>query len=131
MFANGAGDRCSIPGRVIPKILKKSYLIPPCLTLIIIRNGSRVKWSNPLHLSVVAIEKGAFGSPSTSHQLYLMVYSKTVFSLEFGSARNIGSHYHHQVAVTARIPLSFSLDSPLSSITAGRFSKLHPVLSQS
>ena len=46
--------------------------MPPCLTLSIIRYVSRVKWSNPgkgvappLHLGVVAIEKGAFGSPST------------------------------------------------------------------
>ena len=42
------------------------------LTLSIIRYESRVKWSNPgkgvapfLHLGVVAIEKGAFGSPLT------------------------------------------------------------------
>ena len=27
--------------------LKKWYLIPPCLTLSIIKYGSRVKWSNP------------------------------------------------------------------------------------
>ena len=27
--------------------LKKWYLVPPCLTLSIIRYGSRVKWSNP------------------------------------------------------------------------------------
>ena len=27
--------------------LKKWYLMPPCLTLSIIRHGSRVKWSNP------------------------------------------------------------------------------------
>ena len=27
--------------------LKKWYLIPPCLTLSIIRYVSRVKWSNP------------------------------------------------------------------------------------
>ena len=55
------------------QILKKWYLMPPCLTLKIIRYGSRVKWSNPrerssapsLHLGVVAIEKGAFGLPST------------------------------------------------------------------
>ena len=52
--------------------LKKWYLMPPCLTLSIIRYGSRVKQSNPgkeqrppLHLGVVAIEKGAFGLPST------------------------------------------------------------------
>ena len=45
--------------------LKKWYFIPPCLTLSIIRYVSRVKWRKewrpPLHLSVVAIEKGAFG----------------------------------------------------------------------
>ena len=46
--------------------------MPPCITLSIIRQGSRVKWRNPgkgvapsLHLGVVAIEKGTFGSPST------------------------------------------------------------------
>ena len=43
---NGPGDRGSIPGRVIPKT-QKWYLMPPCLTLSIIRHGSRVKWSNP------------------------------------------------------------------------------------
>ena len=36
----------SIPGRVIPKT-QKWYLIPPCLTLSIIRNVTKVKWSNP------------------------------------------------------------------------------------
>ena len=55
--------------------LKKWYLISPCLTLSIIRYISRVKWSNPENgiaptsthprLGVVAIEKGAFGSPLT------------------------------------------------------------------
>ena len=52
--------------------LKKWFLMLPCLTLSIIRYGSRVKWGNPRkrvrpswHLSVLAIEKGAFGSPST------------------------------------------------------------------
>ena len=38
-----------------------------CLTLSIIRYGSRVKWVNTsLRLGVVAIEKGAFGSHSTT-----------------------------------------------------------------
>ena len=46
VFANGPGDLGSILGRVIPKT-QKWYLIPPCLTLSIIRYGSRVKWSNP------------------------------------------------------------------------------------
>ena len=41
LFANGPEDRGSIPGRVIPKT-QKWYLIPPALTLIIIRYGLRV-----------------------------------------------------------------------------------------
>ena len=32
---------------IIPKTKKKWYLMLPCLPLSIIRNGSRVKWSNP------------------------------------------------------------------------------------
>ena len=36
VFANGPGDRDSIPDRVIPKT-EKWYLIPPCLALSIIR----------------------------------------------------------------------------------------------
>ena len=41
MFANGPGDRSSIPDRSIPET-QKWYLIPPCLTLNIIRYESRV-----------------------------------------------------------------------------------------
>ena len=73
VFANGRGDQGPISGRVIPKTKKKWYLMPPCLTVSIIRYVSRVMWSNPgigvapsLHLGVVAIEKGAFGSPLTT-----------------------------------------------------------------
>ena len=47
VFANGSGDWGSIPGRDIQKTFKKWYLIPPCLTLSIIRYVSRVKRSNP------------------------------------------------------------------------------------
>ena len=66
VFTNGPGDPDSIVGRVIPKI-QKCYLIPPCLTLSTVRYISRVKWSNPwkIHLGIVAIENGAFGSLST------------------------------------------------------------------
>ena len=39
VFANGQGNLGSIPGRVIPKT-QKWYLMPPCLTLSIIRYGS-------------------------------------------------------------------------------------------
>ena len=57
--------------------------MPPCLTLSIISYASRVKWSNPvkgvvpsLHLGVVAIEKGAFRSPSTMVSNLLLLYLK-------------------------------------------------------
>ena len=58
--------------------LKKWYLMPPCLTLSIIRQGSRVKWSNlregvvPFPTPrVVAIEQGAFWLPTLLYLLYI------------------------------------------------------------
>ena len=70
-FANGLGDQGSVVVESYQR-LKKWFLMPPCLALSIIRLASRVKWSNPgkelrppLHLGVVAIKKGAFGTPST------------------------------------------------------------------
>ena len=71
IFVSGAGDWISILGRVIPKT-QKWYLMPPCLTLRIMYSSkvSGAIWEKelrpPLHLIVVAIEKGAFGSPSSS-----------------------------------------------------------------
>ena len=47
VFANGLGDLGSISRLSHTKKLKKWYLMPPCLTLSIIRYGSRVKWRNP------------------------------------------------------------------------------------
>ena len=70
VFANGSGDLGSIPGQVIPKT-QKWYLMPPCLTLSIIRYGSRVKWSNPGEEGVASLTpwcyryRKTFGSPST------------------------------------------------------------------
>ena len=65
--------------------LKKWYLMPACLTLNIIRYGSRVKWSNlwkgvapPIHLGVVAIEKGAFKPPSSMATNFTFTYSEDV-----------------------------------------------------
>ena len=55
--ASGPVDRGSIPGRVRQKT-KKWYLMSPCLTLSIIRYGSRVKRSNPGNGEV----------PSSTHQ---------------------------------------------------------------
>ena len=70
VFANGPGDRDSIPGRVI-SMTQKWYFMPPCLTqhykVRIKREVEQSQeWSStPLHLGVVAIEKGALVSPST------------------------------------------------------------------
>ena len=61
VFANGPGDRGSIPGRVIPKTQK--MLLDAALfntQHYKVRIKSKVEQSR-----VVAIEKEAFGSPST------------------------------------------------------------------
>ena len=71
VFGNGLEDLCSISDRVISKtqklVLDASLLITRHYKVWI--NG---KWSNPrkgavhfLHLGVVAIERGTFGSIST------------------------------------------------------------------
>ena len=71
VFANGPVDLGSIPGRVIPKTLKM-VLDTTLLNTQHYKVLFKVKWSNPGNgvapsptLGVVAIEKGAFGSPST------------------------------------------------------------------
>ena len=80
VFANGPGDRDSILSRVLPKT-QKWYLIPPCLTLSILRCGWRVKWSNPgkvivpsLHLDEVAIKKRPLGLLSTTAANFTLFY---------------------------------------------------------
>ena len=72
VFAKGPGDLGSVPGRVIPKtqkiVLDASLLNTQHYKVRIKRKveQSRKRTSAlPLHLGVVAIEKGAFGSPST------------------------------------------------------------------
>ena len=67
MFANGQRDPSSILGRVIPKTIKW-YLDTSLLNSQHYKNPekSRERSSTPLHLGVVAIEKGAFGSPLTT-----------------------------------------------------------------
>ena len=72
VFANGPGDLGSIPGRVIPKTLKMELDTSLLNTQHYkVRFKGKVEqsweWSSapPLHLGVVAIEKGAFVSPST------------------------------------------------------------------
>ena len=83
VFANGPRDLRSILRRVIPKTLK---MVLDASLLNTQHYKVRIKGkveqsrerSNPvtLHLSVVAIEKGAFGSPSTEgRQLYFLLTS--------------------------------------------------------
>ena len=69
VFANGSGDRGSIPDRVLPKTQK---LVLDAVLLNTQHYKVRIKgkmeqsreWgSTLLHLGVVAIEKGAFWSP--------------------------------------------------------------------
>ena len=66
VFANGKSQVESY------QRFKKWYLMPPSLTLSIIRIRGKLEhsreWSSalPLHLGVVAIKKGPFGSPSTT-----------------------------------------------------------------
>ena len=67
MFANGLGDRGSVPGRAIPKTQKKKIVLDAALLSIQhykVRTNGKVKqsWERNNALSVVAIEKGAFGS---------------------------------------------------------------------
>ena len=81
VFANCVGDQVQSQVDSYQR-LKKWYLMAPYLTFSIIRYGSRVKWSNLgngvvlslLHLSVVAVEKGAFGSPSTMVTNFTLLY---------------------------------------------------------
>ena len=73
--------------------LKKWYLMPLCLTLSIIRHGSRIKWGNPGKgaapsptPSVVAIEKGASRSPSATvaNFTFSYIWLETYYSFIFG-----------------------------------------------
>ena len=73
VFANGPGGLVSIPGRVIPKtfkmILDTSWLNTQLYNVRIKGKVEQsMERSSPLllHLGVVAIEKGAFWSPSTT-----------------------------------------------------------------
>ena len=73
VFANGPGDKGSIPYRVIPKT-QKWYLISPCLTFSIIRYRSRIKWSNQ--------KKGV--APSSTPQCCSYWKGSLWFALEYG-----------------------------------------------
>ena len=66
VFANGLGDLGSIPCQVILKT-QEIVLDATLLNTLHYKVGIKGKVERPpLRLSVVAIEKGAFGSPSTT-----------------------------------------------------------------
>ena len=72
VFANGPRDLRSVPGRVIPKTLKMvldASLLHTQHYKVRIKGKleqSMERSSAPLHLGIVVIGKGAFGSPSTT-----------------------------------------------------------------
>ena len=88
---------CQWPGRSTfspwlshTKDWKKWYLIPSCLTLCILRYGSRVSGAiqgkelhRPQHLSVVVIERGAFGSPSIPVTKFTFIKENSILFLMF------------------------------------------------
>ena len=81
VFANGAGDLSSIPGRVIPKTQKMvvdASLLNTQHYKVRIKGKVEQGVVPPLHLDVVAIEKGAFGLPSTmvANFTYLLTLGK-------------------------------------------------------
>ena len=91
MFANGPEDRGSIPPRIIPKT-QKMVLDAALLNTQYYKVRINVKQSNQwngvtpsLHLDVVAIEKGAFKSPSTTvanftTYIYIYIYIIIIIS---------------------------------------------------
>ena len=84
VFANGPKDLGSISVRVIPKTLKivlDTALLNTQQYKVHIKESRAIKEKEshpPLHLDVVAIEKGAFWSPLTTiaNFTYLCVYTK-------------------------------------------------------
>ena len=81
VFTNGSGHRSSIPSRVI-RNTQKILLHAAFLSIqhYKVRVKSKVEesreWSSApsLHLGVVAVEKGAFGSPSIKVANFFKIY---------------------------------------------------------
>ena len=72
VFANGPGDQGSIPGRLKPKTQKMVLNAAELSTQhykvrILAKVQQSREWSSalPIHLGIVATEKGALGSPLT------------------------------------------------------------------
>ena len=84
VFANGPGDLGSIPGRVIPKTLKMVLDTTLLNTQHYkVRFKGKVEqsweWSSALpYTLVVAIEKRAFGSPSTMVANFTYLHAQVI-----------------------------------------------------
>ena len=88
VFASGSRDRGSIPGRVIPKtqkiLLGAGFLNTQHYKVWIkgkVKQPSERSSVLPQHLGVVAIEKGAFGSPSTKDANFTYLYISLLLQL--------------------------------------------------
>ena len=111
--------------------LKKWYLMPPGLTLSIIRYGSRVKWSNP--------GKGIVPTPTPWCRGGALSKKGLRITLDYGcqqleSVRKLSVfdwYHHHHVVPLAQISLTLSRHFSLSFIASGESSGLHPVSSHS
>ena len=89
VFANGPANQGSITGRVIRKnqkmVLDASLLNTPHYKVWI---KGKVEQSRErssilrLHLDVVAIEKGAFGSPSTKVTNFTYIHNVTYYDIQ-------------------------------------------------
>ena len=90
VFVNGPGDQGSILGRVIPKT-QKMVLGAALLSTqhYKVRIKGKVEQSResssalPLHLIVVAIEKEAFGSPSTEVANFTFYFISALIFAEY------------------------------------------------
>ena len=81
VFTNGPGDRGSVPGRVIPKtqkVVHDAALLSTQYNKVRIKDKVEQSWEwscpPPLHLGVVAIQKGVFGTPSTKVANFTYIY---------------------------------------------------------
>ena len=95
VFTNGPGDRGSIPGQVIPKTQKMVLDVALLNTQHYkVRIKGKVdqsrEWSSAL-LGVVAIEKGAFRSPSTMVANFTSKDKFFFFPFEVWSCSNMAS----------------------------------------
>ena len=88
VFANGPGDPVSIPGRVIPitkKIVLDAALLSTQHYKVRVKGKVEQFWersSTPLHLRVVAIEKGALGLPLTKVTNFTFTYTSQISKIK-------------------------------------------------